>query len=249
MSLATPGAADARPDDSPTSRGDGQSGGAPVVGVDRHHVTRIDIEPTERYPNRHATHGWQVRARRNGERESKFFADARHGTPEDALAAAVAYRDDLLASLPMPTAPRRAWSNTGVVGLSVREKPDGDRARLYVQLNWVDAGGTRRASSYSVDKWGLRRALWNGCLRLYRERGAAGAPTEEPHVMFARAQEPFQDLLVAELAAERAAEQTRAPEAVAPVARPEPRPEPASPAEALDREAETMQRLESILFG
>ncbi len=274
MPLATPGAADARPDD-PTSpvaddglSGDGMTAGTPIVAVeaddsvDRHHVTRIDIEPSARYPKRHPTHGWQVRARRAGTRESKFFADARHESAEGALAAAIAYRDRLLASLPESDAlPRRAWSNTGVVGLSVREKEEGRRPKLYVQLNWIDASGQRRASSYSVDKWGLRRALWNGCLRLYREREAAGAPVEEPHVMFARAQEPFQDLLREELAAERARD-AAAPSAplaaepedsvVAEALEPRPADERVAderPEARLDREAQTLRRLEDVLFG
>ena len=44
-----------------------------------HHITRIDIEPSVKYPKRHPTHGWQVRVRREGNRLSKFFADARNG--------------------------------------------------------------------------------------------------------------------------------------------------------------------------
>ena len=278
MPFATPGAADAHPDDSPRSvsepraSGDGAAGGAAFTvrpsnepaedgradgaGVDRHHVTRIDIEPSDRYPARHPTHGGQVRARRSGRRESKFFADARHDSREAALGAALAYRDRLLAELPdADAAPRRAWSNTGVVGLSVREKEEGRRPKLYVQLNWVDAAGTRRASSYSVDKWGLRRALWNGCLRLYRERAAAGAPVEEPHVMFARAQEPFQDLLRAELAAERAAAAVTVQASAVPA---DASAGEASRAEApravtaeagIEREAQTLRRLEDVLFG
>ena len=280
MPLATPGAADARPDDPSSSvaddglsddgmAGDGLSAGTPVVSVDaadaesvdRHHVTRIDIESSARYPKRHPTHGWQVRARRGGTRASKFFADARHASPAGALAAAIAYRDRLLASLPEVDAlPRRAWSNTGVVGLSVREKEEGRRPKLYVQLNWIDASGQRRASSYSVDKWGLRRALWNGCLRLYREREAAGAPVEEPHVMFARAQEPFGDLLREELAAERARDAaargapdrtgTADPVEAARAAAPAERPAADEPPEArLDREAQALRRLEDVLFG
>ena len=118
--------------------------------------------------------------------------------------------------------------------------------KLYVQLNWIDASGQRRASSYSVSKWGLRRALWNGCLRLYRERAAAGAPVEEPHVMFARAQEPFQEELLAELAAERATEApSRITEAVPTEA---PRPDE-TPARRLEREETTVRRLEDVLFG
>ena len=53
-----------------------------------HHITRIDIEPSDAYPKRHPTHGWQVRARRDGKRLSKFFADAKHGDRDEALDAA-----------------------------------------------------------------------------------------------------------------------------------------------------------------
>lgn len=217
-----------------------------------HHITRIDIEPSEAHPKRHPTHGWQVRARRDGKRLSKFFADAKHDGREGALEAAIAHRDRLLDELPdEPQKPRKAWSNTGVVGLSVREKDEGARSKLYVQLNWVDAAGKRKAGSYSVEKWGLRRALWNGCLKLYRERQAAGYPVEEPHVMFARAQEPFQDQIAAEIEAEEAAAREAEPvveTADVPV-------EGAggdgwaSPAAEIAREEETIRKLEDALFG
>ena len=238
MDLETDGAADARPQDTPTDTAERRL----------HHVTRIDIEPSEAHPRRHPTHGWQVRVRRDGERLSKFFADAKHDGREAALEAAMTYRDDLLASITPPDdpKPRKAWSNTGVVGLSVREKTEGERTRLFVQLNWVNAAGKRRAGSYSVEKWGFRRALWNGCLRLYRERGAAGSPVEEPHVMFARAQEPFGEIIAEEIAAEKAAERAAAAEA-APV---EEAPEPAqSPEARAQSEEDRLRRLEDALFG
>lgn len=213
-----------------------------------HHITRIDIEPSEEHPRRHPTHGWQVRARRDGERLSKFFADAKHEGREQALEAAIEYRDRLLASIPdEPKKPRKAWSNTGVVGLSVREKTEGARSKLYVQLNWVDASGKRKAGSFSVEKWGLRRALWNGCLKLYRERQAAGYPVEEPHVMFARAQEPFADLIRKEIEAEEAAEQERAA-AEAEAKRGQP-PVFASVEAKLAHEEETVRKLEDVLFS
>lgn len=181
-----------------------------------HHITRIDIEPSATYPKRHPTHGWQVRVRREGNRLSKFFADARHNGSEGALEAAIAYRDELLEGLPPPDArPRKAWSNTGVVGLSVRQKKEEGDGTTVVQLNWVDADGKRKGASYSVEKWGLRQALWNGCLRLCEERAAAGKPTEEPHVMFVRAQEPFADRIQEEVEAEKAEEQRNAREAAA----------------------------------
>ena len=217
-----------------------------------HHITRIDIEPSEAHPKRHPTHGWQVRARRDGKRLSKFFADAKHDGREGTLEAANAHRDRLLEELPdEPQKPRKAWSNTGVVGLSVREKDEGARSKLYVQLNWVDAAGKRKAGSYSVEKWGLRRALWNGCLKLYRERQAAGYPVEEPHVMFARAQEPFQDQIAAEIEAEEAA--ARAAEPIVETADVPTEAAGgdgwASPAAEIAREEETIRKLEDALFG
>lgn len=215
-----------------------------------HHITRIDIQPTLRYPTRHPTHGWQVRARRSGERLSKFFADARHDGRDGALAAAQQYRDHLLAMLPEPDAtPRKAWSNTGVVGLSVRDRSESSRQKLSVHVNWITADGKRRASSYSVDKWGLRRALWNGCLRLYREREEAGYPVEEPHIMFARAQEPFAEQIAAEIAQEQK-EAREAPAADFGERRSEANRERfESPEAQLAREEEALRQIESQLFG
>ena len=228
-----------------------------------HHITRIDIEPSAEHPRRHPTRGWQVRHRVDGQRLSKFFADGRHGGRDEALEAAITYRDRLFAELPTPEPkPRKAWSNTGVVGLSVREKSSSDPPRLYVQLNWMDASGKRKASSYSVEKWGLRRALWNGCLRLYRERQEAGYPVEEPHVMFARAQEPFQDQIRAEIEAETPQPDATPEAADAPRQAPEPRApvqtvgsmqvaprRPATPNAGLTREEERLRKLEDALFG
>ena len=237
MDLETDGAADARESETAERR--------------LHHVTRIDIEPSEAHPRRHPTHGWQVRVRRDGERLSKFFADAKHDGREAALDAAMTYRDDLLASITPPDdpKPRKAWSNTGVVGLSVREKAEGDRTRLFVQLNWVNAAGKRRAGSYSVEKWGFRRALWNGCLRLYRERAAAGSPVEEPHVMFARAQEPFADVIAEEIRAEQAAEREAAREEARAGRSDENRERFESPEAQAVREEERLRKLEDALFG
>ncbi len=216
-----------------------------------HHITRIDIEPSERYPRRHPTHGWQVRARRDGERLSKFFADAKHDGRDAALVAAKEYRDRLLASIPVDEnpKPRKAWSNTGVVGLSVREKEEGDKTKLYIQLNWMNGAGKRRAGSFSVEKWGLRRALWNGCLKLYRERKEAGYPVEEPHVMFARAQEPFQDLIKKEIAEEEAEKREAAIADAERKRSEENRERFESPEAQMAREEAAIRQLEDALFG
>lgn len=153
-------------------------------------VYRIDIAPTEQFPHRHPTHGWQVRVRRSGIQHTKFFADDKHGKDKDAsLQAAVAYRDSLIPTLPPPDSPTlksaKARSKTGVIGLSFCTKDDGSGTQKpYVQLSWMGEGGRRETASYSVEKWGLRRAIWNACTRLHRERTRLGYATEEPQEMF-----------------------------------------------------------------
>src|SRR5690606_21881865 len=92
-------------------------------------VYRIDIEATPAYPDRHPTHGWQVRIRRQGEQHTKFFSDERCGGREQALQKAIAYRDELLAELPEPAdsvlESAKARSKTGVIGLNFCNKDDG----------------------------------------------------------------------------------------------------------------------------
>ncbi|HET6569571.1 MAG TPA: AP2 domain-containing protein [Rhodothermales bacterium] len=138
-------------------------------------VYRIDIEATSAYPNRHPTHGWQVRIRRQGTQHTKFFSDERSGGRQKALEAAIAYRDDLLKELPEPAdsvlESAKARSKTGVIGLNFCNKDDGSGKRKpYIQLSWLTPQRQRKSASYSVDKWGLRRAVWNAVVRLQREK-------------------------------------------------------------------------------
>lgn len=157
---------------------------------DLHHVTRIDIEPDAEHPDRSSTHGWLVRARRQGNRISKFFSDKKYGGRDKALYEhAIPYRDDLLAELPEPDdAARRsaeARSQSGVVGLNLTFKDIGNGTKKpYVQVSWMDRAGKRKAASYSAEKWGLRRSVWNACIRLYKELDEKGEAEQEPLDMF-----------------------------------------------------------------
>jgi hypothetical protein len=126
------------------------------------HVVRIDIEPTEEHPNRSRTHGWQVRINHRGQRATKFFADKKYGGRDEALAVAIEYRDEMLGQLPKPgeldERTAQARSNSGVPGIRLAFKNDVP----YVESNWVHAGG-RSASSFSIERWGLRKATWKAC--------------------------------------------------------------------------------------
>jgi hypothetical protein len=129
-----------------------------------HHVVRIDIEPDEENPHRSQTHGWQVRVSFRGIRRTKFFADQKYGGREEALELAVAYRDTLLAEREAMheagPVERRAQkrSSSGVAGVRLAFKNE----IAYVEANWV-RDGNRSVSSYSVDRWGLRKAVWQAC--------------------------------------------------------------------------------------
>ncbi len=151
-------------------------------------VYRIDIIATQSYPNRHPTHGWQVRVRRQGVQHTKFFSDDKYGGREEALQESIKYRDNLIKSLPEPAnsveESAKARSKTGVVGLNFCNKDDGSgKQKPYIQLSWLTGGGSRKSASYSVDKWGLRRAVWNAVVRLHREKGEKG----DPYKMFNQA--------------------------------------------------------------
>jgi len=157
-----------------------------------HHIARIDIQPDEEHPNRSPTHGWLVRVRRQGQRVGKFFSDKKHGGKENALYEhAIPYRDKLIEEMPEPDDPVRrsaeARSKSGVIGLHLSSKDIGNGTRKpYIQLSWTSEDGRRRSTSFSVEKWGLKRAVWNGCLRLHKERERMGVEDREqdPEKMF-----------------------------------------------------------------
>jgi len=152
-------------------------------------VFRIDIEPTDEHPDRHPTHGWQVRIKRQKKQHTKYFSDKRFGGRDAALEKAIEYRDELLETLPEPMDPVRrsaeARSKTGVIGLNFCWKDDGSGTpKPYVQLSWLEEDGTRRSAAYSVRKWNLRRAVWKACVRLHRARVEHNGEAEEVNEMF-----------------------------------------------------------------
>jgi len=152
-------------------------------------VFRIDIEPTDEHPERHPTHGWQVRIKRQKKQHTKYFSDKRFGGGEEALARAVEYRDELLKTLPDPMDPVKrsaeARSRTGVIGLNFCWKDDGSGTpKPYVQLSWLEEDGTRRSAAYSVRKWNLRRAVWKACVRLHKARQEHNGEVDEVNDMF-----------------------------------------------------------------
>lgn len=162
-----------------------------------HHVVRIDIEPSEANPRRSSTHGWQVRVSHAGERRTKFFADRKYGGREAALQLAIAHRDRLLAERPEQVGPveRRAQarSASGVAGVRLAFKNE----TPYIEANWVSDDG-RSVTSYSVDRWGLRKATWQACKS--RALGLGVREIERVQAMFETAYPNLQESLETALA-------------------------------------------------
>lgn len=119
-----------------------------------------------------ATHGWLVRFQREGRLTSKLFSDAKHGGREAALARAEAWRDEQrerlgpvrqdASRLLSPEARRRnrqVLTRTGVTGIGFQVRPYGGGGVPYVTAYWIDEGGRRRQTSFSVARHGVEDAV------------------------------------------------------------------------------------------
>lgn len=119
-------------------------------------IVRIDVK------NRN-THGWQVRITRHRRQHTKFFSDSIFGSSDDAFQAAEAYRDSLLDALPAPLAgaelAAQARSTTGVPGIRLAVSDGIPR----IEADAVDPVDGRMVRTFSLRKWGLRKALWKAC--------------------------------------------------------------------------------------
>ena len=81
-------------------------------------------------------------------------------------------------SPPRPSLLDQPPASTPAPGAAAQQDIGNGTRKPYIQLSWIDAGGKRHSASYSVEKWGLRRAVWNGCMRLFKERPDKRDPRE-----------------------------------------------------------------------
>lgn len=126
-------------------------------------VSRIDIDSA---PGTKGTHGYQVRLMRRGKAISKFFSDSSNKGKTKALAAARAYRDDMLTKIgPANTGPHTvpsARNTSGIVGVrrreAIRETDDYLYYHYFWEASWTDAEGERQKRNFSVNKHGEEEA-------------------------------------------------------------------------------------------
>lgn len=138
-------------------------GGDPGRPAEMKNISRVDSG---------ATHGWSVRFQRRGRATARFFTDARHGGPDEALAAAQAWRDEQRERLgPARQDPsrmhtrkarqrnREAVSRTGVTGIGFVAREFTAQTVPYVTAYWIDEGGRRRQTSFSIGHHGVEGAV------------------------------------------------------------------------------------------
>jgi hypothetical protein len=157
----------------------------------------------------HRTHAWRVSLRRRGKALVRNFADKKYGGKGRALAAAKAYRDELLERYPPLTRrefasiPRR-HNRSGVTGVYRYAKKytlaDGkERESWYWEAHWPTETGQFMRVNFSVNQYGenlaRRLAIWardQGLAQIEgvfwaSERGTAvdraeRTPPHKPHV-------------------------------------------------------------------
>ncbi|OYV07153.1 MAG: hypothetical protein CFE26_02465 [Verrucomicrobiales bacterium VVV1] len=110
------------------------------------------------------TYGWQVRLQRGGVRHARYFPDRASGGSQQSLAAAVAWRDELLANLADERQTRvcatSARNSSGVIGVSRVIIRSGDGVEyLFWQASWTPVQGRRQSIRFSVRRHGDEAAF------------------------------------------------------------------------------------------
>lgn len=132
---------------------------APRVSVHRmgtlgsfYGIIRLDQPAT-------GTYGWQVRLQRGGVRHARYFSDRASGGSQQALAAAVAWRDERLATLASGVQARvcvsSARNSSGVIGVSrVIIRSSLGVEYVFWQASWTPVQGRRQTIRFSVKRHG-----------------------------------------------------------------------------------------------
>jgi len=115
-----------------------------------------------------STHGWFVRAYKNGKTYSKLFSDGKWKGSEPALGAARQHHASLLDRLEkIPSKPRGrrivfrdSRNTTGVLGVSrsVKRTPAGVLSESFA-VTWRPEPGMQKCTSFSINKYGEDKAF------------------------------------------------------------------------------------------
>jgi hypothetical protein len=124
-------------------------------------ITRFDIEERR-------THGYMVRMARQGIRHQKFFSDLKYGGKAKALGSARKLYEQWTKELPQRVSAEDRLTDrnrTGRVGvyLAVSRESGGQSYDAYC-ASWTDDRGRRHKISFSLQRYGKRKAWQLACL-------------------------------------------------------------------------------------
>lgn len=124
-----------------------------------HHIERHDVEVD-------GINGWQVLVVRNKIYKSKSFSDEKYGGKDEALQAAIQYRDEFLAKTDHFA--YQMWVRTivqsnntsGIPGVARKEKTyrRSPNRHGYWFAKWTDEFGVRRIREFAVSRYGEQEA-------------------------------------------------------------------------------------------
>ena len=103
------------------------------------------------------THAWLVRVQRKGQVTIKMFSDGVYGGKQNALSAALEYRDFL--TLAPSQAEHNLWHRTivrrnntsGIPGVGLYMRPNGSGRWI---AYWIDENGMRKSRTFTVKIYG-----------------------------------------------------------------------------------------------
>ncbi|HEY3778941.1 MAG TPA: AP2/ERF family transcription factor [Rhizomicrobium sp.] len=113
--------------------------------------------------------GWKVSIQRHGKRKSKYFSDRKCGGKAKALAAAKAYRNSVLATVPDAAYVRWLRDNrhppntSGIVGVARYRVRSGKKMVVVWDAFWGDVDGTRHRRRFYVSTYGEKGAKALAC--------------------------------------------------------------------------------------
>jgi hypothetical protein len=138
--------------------------------VARHHNLRRDDD------GRH----WLLTVKHSPDLVRRYFHDSRYGGKAPALAAAIAYRDRLLATIPRWRihSVRSARNTSGQIGVFLAEQRHGHRVDRYWTALWKE-GDRHRRRAFSVKLHGSRRARGMATALRLEKVAAARRPLPE----------------------------------------------------------------------
>lgn len=135
-------------------------------------ISRID-QPDKK------NHGFYVRITHSGTLNQRYFPDKASGGKNKALAAAKAYRDEVVKKLPKHkqdaiNSRRKKIQQSDVTGVThvVAKAAGSSKGYEYWQAAWDDSTG-RRTAKFSISRYGNKEAL--DMAKKARAKGARGA--------------------------------------------------------------------------